>query len=49
MTHRVLVFDKDIHMAVFFLTCLATVLESAQIDLAKAAKEGKLTDEPMDD
>lgn len=27
MTHRVLVFDKDIKMAIFFLTNLATILE----------------------
>ena len=45
MGDRVLVFDKDIKMAVFFLTSLATVLESAQIDLAKQGQ----SDENFDD
>lgn len=45
-THLVLVYDKDIKMAVFFLTSLATILESAQIQLAKS---GATQYEPMID
>ena len=30
MTDRILIFDRDIRLAVFFLTCLVTILEFMQ-------------------
>ena len=35
MTHHVLVFDKDIRMAIFFLTNLATILRFMQLNILK--------------
>ena len=35
MTHRVLVFDNDIRMAIFFLTNLATILRFMQLNILK--------------
>lgn len=37
MTDRILIFDKDIRMAIFFLTCRATILEYMQKDLIKTS------------
>ena len=35
MTDRVLVFDRDIRMAIFFLTNLATILRFMQLNILK--------------
>ena len=44
MSDRILVFDKDIRMAIFFLTNLATILEQMQKEQMDPSKVVRIKD-----